>query len=166
MEGGGALINQSIHTMDLLAYFLGRPVLVDAAMANHHLKKKIEVEDMMEAYICFEEGRKACFYATTAYVADVPPLIEISCEHMTIRIEDLDVTYYYKDGRIVKPVIENKVGLGKSYWGCGHRDCIADFYHSIENGSRFALDLAGVRDTISLMLGTYSSARKGQEVLL
>ncbi len=165
-EGGGALINQSIHTMDLLTYFLGHPVLVDAVMANHHLKQTIEVEDMLEAFIRFEKNRKACFYATTAYTADVPPLIEISCEHMTIRIEDLEVTYYYKDGRIVKPAIENIVGLGKSYWGCGHRDCIADFYHSIENGSRFALDLKGVKDTILLMLGAYSSAGTGQEVLL
>ena len=48
-EGGGVLINQSIHTMDLLVRFLGRPRQVEAPIANHHLKGVIEVEDTMEA---------------------------------------------------------------------------------------------------------------------
>ena len=43
-EGGGVLINQSIHTLDLLVQFLGRAKGVEAAMANHHLKGVIEVE--------------------------------------------------------------------------------------------------------------------------
>jgi UDP-N-acetyl-2-amino-2-deoxyglucuronate dehydrogenase len=165
-EGGGALINQSIHTLDLLAYFLGTPVSVDAVMANHHLKGIIEVEDMMEAFIRFKDGINACFYTTTAYFADVPPLIEIACENMTIRMEDLDVTYYYKDGKTEKPVIENRLGLGKSYWGAGHKDCIADFYDSILEKRPFALNLSTLLKTIQLMLGTYESARTGKEILL
>lgn len=72
---------------------------MEAGIQNHHLKGIIEVEDTMEAYIRFADST-ACFYATTAYCDDVPPLIEISCENMTIRIEDLDVTYYYRDGRV------------------------------------------------------------------
>lgn len=47
-EGGGALINQSVHTLDLLAYFLGTPLAVEAGIQNHHLKGIIEVEDTME----------------------------------------------------------------------------------------------------------------------
>ena len=47
-EGGGVLINQSIHTLDLLGQFLGRATQVEASMMNHHLKGVIEVEDMME----------------------------------------------------------------------------------------------------------------------
>ena len=52
-EGGGVLINQSIHTLDLLVRFLGRPRQVEASIANHHLKGVIEVEDTMEAYLNF-----------------------------------------------------------------------------------------------------------------
>lgn len=165
-EGGGALINQSIHTMDLIAYFLGTPQSVDAVMTNHHLKDKVEVEDMMEAFIRFEANRKACFYATTAYVDDVPPIIEISCENRTIRIEDLEVTYYHRDSRVEKLSVERKEGLGKSYWGSGHRDCIEDFYHSIDNNVPFALDLSNMKKTILLMLGTYESAKTSKEIVL
>ena len=52
--------------MDLLGVLLGKPVSVEAQTANHHLPGIIEVEDMMEAYIRYENA-EACFYATTAY---------------------------------------------------------------------------------------------------
>lgn len=165
-EGGGVLINQSVHTMDLMAYFLGTPLSVDAVMANHHLKNVIEVEDTMEAYIRFEGERKACFYATTAYVDNMPPIIEIACEDRAIRIEDLDVTYYYKDGKVERLPIEDKERLGKGYWGSGHKDCIEDFYHSIEKKISFALDLPNIRETILLMLGMYESAKTRQEITI
>lgn len=165
MEGGGALINQSIHTLDLMVHFLGKPVSVDAVMANHHLKDIIDVEDMMEAYIRFEDQKIGCFYATTAYIADVPPLIELSCENVTIRIEDLDVTYYYKDGRQEKPMLDQRENLGKSYWGAGHLDCITDFYRSIEHHKSFSLNLQGIKDTILLLLATYESAESGKEIV-
>lgn len=42
------MINQSVHTLDLLAYFLGTPLAVEAGIQNHHLKGIIEVEDTME----------------------------------------------------------------------------------------------------------------------
>lgn len=90
MEGGGVLINQAVHTLDLLALFMGRPVQVDASMQNHHLKTVIEVEDTMEAYITFENGddtADAIFYATTANCQNSPPLIEVYYENYSIRIE-------------------------------------------------------------------------------
>ncbi|MDO4294461.1 MAG: Gfo/Idh/MocA family oxidoreductase [Eubacteriales bacterium] len=165
-EGGGALINQSIHTLDLLTEFLGRPVRVEADAANHHLKGVIEVEDMLEAFIGYEGGQNAVFYATTAYCDDRPPLIELSCEKATVRIEDLEVTCFWRDGRVEKPALESKKALGKSYWGSGHQDCIADFYRCCETGERFLQDLDGVRNTMTLMFGAYRSAREGREIAL
>ena len=165
-EGGGVLINQSIHTLDLLGQFLGRATQAEASMMNHHLKGVIEVEDMMEAYIRYENAA-ACFYATTAYTEDAPPLIEISCENVVIRIEELDVTLLWRDGRREKPEIDRKKALGKSYWGTGHLDCISDFYRCLRTGERFAQDLDGVRDTVRLMLGAYESAGcAGKEIRL
>ncbi|HJC57999.1 MAG TPA: Gfo/Idh/MocA family oxidoreductase [Candidatus Eisenbergiella intestinipullorum] len=159
-EGGGALINQSIHTMDLLGVFLGKPVSVEAQTSNHHLQGVIEVEDTMEAYIRYENAA-ACFYATTAYTEDAPPLIELSCEHMIIRVEDLDVTLIFPDGSREHPSLGGKQALGKSYWGSGHLDCIADFYRCLKTGERFPQDLEGVADTARLMLAAYGSARNG-----
>ena len=55
-EGGGALINQSIHTLDLLLRYLGLPEQVEASCSNHHLKGIIEVEDTVEAWMAFGDG--------------------------------------------------------------------------------------------------------------
>lgn len=158
-EGGGVLINQSIHTLDLLVYLLGKPLWADAGMSNHHLKGIIEVEDTMEAMVRFAD-KNACFYATTAYCADMPPIIEIACENMTIRIEDPEVTVRWRDGRVEKPQLEAKSPMGKSCWGSGHAGCISAFYHALETGERFEEDWDGVRDTVRLMLAVYESARK------
>ncbi len=164
-EGGGALINQAIHTMDLLVSFMGKPISVEAGAQNHHLKGVIEVEDTLEAYIRFEQGT-ACFYATTAYMTDAPTLIELVCEKMTIRLEEPEVTLFYPDGRKERWQAEKKEVLGKSYWGAGHRDCIEDFYRCIRLGERFPQDLEGIYDTAVLMLGTYESAKSGSVVNL
>lgn len=158
-EGGGVLINQAVHTLDLLSDLLGKPDWIDASLSNHHLKGLIEVEDTLEAYIRFGE-KVACFYATNAYCADVPPLIEISCEKVTVRIEDLDVSYRYSDGTITKPDVERPVPIGKSYWGSGHTACIGDFYKALENNTDFALELPVLENSIRLMLGAYESARE------
>ena len=158
-EGGGVLINQAVHTLDLLSDLLGKPDWIDASLSNHHLKGLIEVEDTLEAYIRFGE-KVACFYATNAYCADVPPLIEISCEKVTVRIEDLDVSYRYPDGTITKPEVERPVPIGKSYWGSGHTACIGDFYKALENNTDFALELPVLENSIRLMLGAYESARE------
>lgn len=164
-EGGGALINQSVHTLDLLHYLVGQPLQsVDAVITNHHLKGIIEVEDMMSAYIRYPEA-VVCFYVTTAYNADSAPLIEINCEHMVIRIEDLNVTCYHKNGETVLLPMEGKRGYGKGYWGAGHEDCIRDFYQCIEQDKPFKLSPVTMEETVLLMLGAYESARQGHEVI-
>ncbi len=166
MEGGGALINQSIHTLDLMHYLINdKAVKVDAVIGNHHLKGIIEVEDMMSAYVTYPEA-VGCFYATTAYSANPAPLIELDCENMTIRIEELNITCFHKNGETEHIQLVGKPGYGKSYWGAGHEDCILDFYDSIKANRRFSLDLDTMESTILLMLGAYESARTGQEIKL
>lgn len=165
LEGGGALINQSVHTLDLLHYLVGEPVQsIDAVIANHHLKGVIEVEDMMSAYIRYPEA-VVCFYATTAYNADPAPIIEINCEQMVIRIEELNITLNHKNKEAEVLSMEGRKGYGKSYWGAGHEDCIRDFYNSIGGKREFALNLDRMEETILLMLGAYESARSHMEIM-
>jgi UDP-N-acetyl-2-amino-2-deoxyglucuronate dehydrogenase len=64
-DGGGALMNQGVHTVDLLLWFMGRPVNIQAQAlrAAHHA---IEVEDTVVATLTFESGAVATLHATTA----------------------------------------------------------------------------------------------------
>lgn len=162
-EGGGALINQSVHTLDLMAYLAGTPLAVEASAGNHHLKNVIEVEDTMEAYIRFEGGAVGCFYATTAYSSNPKPLIELDCEKMTIRMEDPDAAIYYPDGTKEEMELPVVMGYGKSYWGSGHDACIRDFYGCLKEGKEFWLNLRTLDETIRLMLAVYESARGAGE---
>ncbi len=157
-EGGGALINQSIHALDLLLRWLGEPEVVEASMKNHHLQGVSEVEDTVEAFLGFSHGMRACFYATTAYVADSPVLIELVCEKGSIRLEGETVTVVYAQGG--EAVFRLKAGeaTGKSYWGSGHAACIGDFYRSLEEKTPYANDLASVSATLRVMMRMYQSA--------
>lgn len=165
-EGGGVLINQSIHTMDLIQYLMNEsPVSIHAVTTNHHLQGIMEEEDTMSAMIQYPDTR-AIFYATSAYSSNPLPLIELECENMRIRIEGLDVTCYLPDGTEQKLDIPQQKNLGKSYWGAGHRDCIKAYYESLLNHRTCPLNLTEVEPTIQLMLGAYESARTNQTIQL
>ena len=164
-EGGGVLINQSIHTLDLMVRFLGRPQAVEASMANRHLKGVIEVEDTLEAYLEFP-GAAGLFYATTAYCADSPVLLELTCENVTLRMEESEVTCLWKDGQKERISFEQPVAQGKAYWGVSHEVCIADFYEAVDRGLPYQNDIESVKNTAETMLAVYSSAREGRKVAL
>ncbi len=162
-EGGGALINQSIHALDLLLSWLGKPVWTEATMRNHHLKEIVEVEDTLEAYMVFTEGPEpvsASFYATTAYVADAPVFLELVCEYGFVRLEGTSV--WYQKAEDEEPVIWRapKTAIpGKAYWGNGHQACIQDFYDCLESGRAYANDLGSAENTFYTMMDIYDSAR-------
>ena len=156
-EGGGVLINQSVHTLDLLVRFFGAPEKVEAHMANHHLPGVIEVEDTVEAYLVLG-GRPVLFYATTAYTQDAPVLIELHLEGATLRLESDALEIRSKDGT-EKKTFEVPAALGKGYWGTGHTACISDFYNAISEGRPYQNDLASVKDTAETMLRMYEAGR-------
>lgn len=160
-EGGGVLINQSIHTMDLLTYFMGKPTSWESSCHNRHLKGVIEVEDTLEAYIRYGEAT-ALFYATTAYSCDSPVLLELNCENCTIKMEEERVTVLGKDGTRQELQFSQPETIGKAYWGNGHYLCIADYYKSLDEGTKPPIGLPEVTNTVELMLGVYECARKEQ----
>lgn len=157
-EGGGVLINQSIHTLDLLVRLLGPAAAVEAHMANHHLRGTIEVEDTLEAYMLLG-GKPVIFYATTAYAADAPVLLEVQLEKATLRLEG--ATLEIRQGaQTERRAYQGPEALGKGYWGNGHQACIADFYDSLAQKRPFANDLASVRATVDAMLAIYAQGVK------
>lgn len=163
-EGGGVLINQSIHTLDLLLHFLGKPERVAATMANHHLRDCIQVEDTMEAWMAFSEGKRACFYASNGYVADAPVIIELQGEKGRITMNGSEVTLWTPEKGSMHFICEKKSGIGKGYWGCGHEACIKDFYDCLEKGREFGVNLKSAENTFDTMMGIYEMTGIKQSV--
>lgn len=153
-EGGGVLINQAIHTLDLIIGFLGLPDQAEAAMRNHHLRDTIEVEDTAEIYLR-KDDVPALLYASNAYSQDAPVIIELHFEQAVIRLEGDLMTVIQDGGKREIPCVTDPV-LGRSYWGAGHIACIMDFYQSIEAGTPYRNDPASCDATMQTLLKLYS----------
>lgn len=139
MEGGGVLINQAIHTLDLLQWFMGDVDWVKASIDTRLLNDCIEVEDTADVTIRFKTGAYGSFYATNNYTLDSPPLLEFHCEKAVIRLED-NITITYTDNR--KEIITNlEENTGeKTYWGLSHEKLIREFYKNLSEKKQFFLD--------------------------
>lgn len=157
-EGGGALINQAIHTLDLLLRYMGRPEQLKASVSNHHLQGVTEVEDTVEAWMSFEGGKRACFYASNGYAADAPVILEIQGEKGRIMICDNEVSLWTAEKGSEHMLCEEKRGYGKDYWGSGHLACIRDFYEAIEQRRAPRIGLKDAEITFDTMMRIYENA--------
>lgn len=164
-EGGGVLINQSIHTLDLITYMLGMPSRVSATSANYHLKGVIDVEDSISAFLEFGDAT-AIFFATTAHCKDAPILLEFACEKATIRIEGNTLRVARADGKTEFADYSTTSSGGKACWGSSHGKLISEFYSRLESGEQFPVDLDSVKESFYAMTAIYDSAKYGKTIEL
>lgn len=162
-EGGGVLINQTLHTLDLLQWFGGAVSSVKGSVTTDALDDIIEVEDTAHACIDFKGGTRALFYGTNAYGTDSPVELEIVFEKGTLS-QRRDTLYLWKDGvetRLCEPP-QTSTG-GKSYWGTSHRKLIADFYRHVREDRPFWIDAEEGIKTLKIIddLYNYTRSRKG-----
>ncbi len=129
-EGGGVLMNQSIHTLDLLYYFGGKVKDVQGSVALRKNRDIIEVEDTAEATIWFENGVTAIFYATNCHIGTNPAEIEFVFEKGRLLISN-DILYENTDGHIREMTENTGISSGKSVWGSGHIAMIGNFYKAL-----------------------------------
>ncbi|MCR5279883.1 MAG: Gfo/Idh/MocA family oxidoreductase [Lachnospiraceae bacterium] len=154
-SGGGALINQSIHTLDLVLRYLGEPVSVKASLSNHHLPGWIEVEDTVDAVMEFKGGARACFYASNGYSCDAPVIIEIQGDKGRLTINANTVLLNTESGDELLTT-KGLPGFVKDYWGRGHQACIEDFYDCLITGREFPVNLASAENSFKTMMEIYS----------
>lgn len=159
-EGGGVMINQAIHTLDLMLWLCGAPEKLTAMTANYHLKNIIDVEDTASAYITFKSGAKGMFYATTAHYTDSPISLEVVCENMTLKLVDDDL---FIDGKKQELYDTATSSDGKGYWGVGHMMLFNDFYRRLENNEDMPIGVEEAAKALKVLLAMYES--KGNEIL-
>lgn len=155
-EGGGVLINQAVHTLDLMIYFAGEAESISASMQNHSLTDIIEVEDTVNAYIRFRNRAVGIFYATNAYSENSDIQLELD-------FENAKAAYVYGRLYINGEMVcsDDKSFSGKKYWGNGHLSILQNLY---ANNSSFCL--ADIKNTMDAMFAMYESAEKGCPVIL
>lgn len=158
-EGGGVVINQSIHTIDLLQWFADSDVRsVYGSVSQKRLQGKVETEDTADALIRFENGVDALFFGTLCYTENSPVFLEIACENGKITLYD-DLTVY-RNGQDKETITLAPPEKGKkSYWGSGHAALIADFYDAIQSGSPFAVSGESGAKAVKIVDSLYHNAR-------
>ena len=180
-EGGSLMINQALHTLDLLLWLAGPADTVIGHIFNDHLPGVIETEDTATAHFQLQNGATAVFYATTAFPNSMDPLLDIICEQAMIRIEGSDrITVFDRQGNLLPgfsqrvkteedPTAELAARLlppDKAYWGKSHAILIADFYRHLSAGQPFALDLIEGSRALETLLAWYASSQQGHVVKL
>ena len=155
-EGGGVLINQAIHTLDLIGYLGGGFESVKASSCNYSLENVIEVEDTVDARFVMKNGSIACFYATNSFPFDTPVQIDMYFEKKT---------YSYTNGKLFcdnKVIAENDANhIGKTCYGTGH----IKLFDSVYNGVGDCVLLKDVENTMYGMFALYESAKNnGKEI--
>ena len=156
-EGGGVLINQALHTLDLLQYFVGMPSAVSATVSNFTLQEEIEAEDTA-SLICYGERSNFTFFATNGGSIDQPVEIEIYTEKERIRI--LSDGVLIGERFISFRSLEQE--LGKHCYGSGHKALIRDFYDCLESSKKFQIDAEEAAKVVKIVLSAYES--KGRKI--
>lgn len=156
-EGGGVLINQSIHTLDLMYYLVGEVDFVKGHAATFENYDIIEVEDTATAFIKFKNGASGIFYATNCNVVDSPIELELYFEKGSLLIKN-DTLYKCVDGNMTE-VCKNETLLnGKPYWGNGHLRMIGAFYKSLLGENTYYCDIKDSVQVLEMIAGIYKNS--------
>lgn len=169
MEGGGVVVNQAVHTLDLMCWFAGQKATkVNASIATRRLD--IEVEDSAEGLIHFDGNIDCCFQFTNCNSYDAPVEIEMHCEKGKARLIGDRATIVFDDGRELTaandPNETIEYGEMKNYWGVSHVKQISDFYRSLEEGKSPYIDGNAALPTTKVMCAILQSGRTGRSITI
>jgi len=152
-EGGGVLINQSLHTLDLMQWFCGMPESLSATVSNMTLKDAIEVEDTATLLCTGKDGGSFNFYASIGATYDCPVEITLRADRKWIKI----MPNYTVIGDEIVNYKDKFPTHGKGCYGSGHEALIADWYDCLESGRHFAIDGEEGSKVVKLILAAYRS---------
>lgn len=166
-EGGGVLIDQAIHSLDLVQWLVGSDVDWIHGHYDRRVRKTIEVEDIAEAIIRFKNGCMYSLYACNYYVTNEPIEIQIYGEKgkLTLIGSTLKVELEGKEREMMVPSSESNLP-GKSYWGNNHQRQLRDYYTSLLEDKPLFIDGREGRKALAMVLGVYRSSREGGPVYL
>jgi UDP-N-acetyl-2-amino-2-deoxyglucuronate dehydrogenase len=166
LDGGGALMNQGIHLLDLLVWYMGDATAVQASAAT--LAHAIEVEDCITASLQFANGALGAVTATTAAAPGFPHRVEIYGDQGGVQIEGEEIVRWEVPG--VEPRTKNQepaktpiaAGAGASPTGIGavgHTRLLGDFVTAVREGRTPLIPGEEGRRALALALAIYESAR-------
>lgn len=170
LDGGGAMMNQSIHMVDMLQYVMGPIDSLHAYIAT--LGHSIEAEDTATAILRFKNKALGSIYGSTASFPGQPRRIEITGTKGTAILEDNNIKAWQfaaetkDDERIRAQYKTNESGGGAADPSAIpfelHAKNIAAFISSVETGQPFEIDGNEARKAVEIVLAMYTSAKENR----
>jgi predicted dehydrogenase len=172
LDGGGALMNQSIHMIDLLQYLMGPVISLNAYTAT--LAHSIEVEDTATAILQFKNNALGVIYGTTASFPGQFRRLEITGTKGTVIL----VENSFKVWQFANELKEDREVLkkfGKIEGGGGvsdpaaipfepHAKNIAAFITAIDKKQSFEIEGSEARKSVEIILAIYESAKTNRTI--
>lgn len=137
-EGGGCIINQAIHTLDLLDYLSGGIHALSAMDAKLRDTDDYEVEDTAMVQFQFKNGGEAVGFCTNCYPLSKQCTVELHLESAFLVVKQSGLLIQTSQGEEWHPC-ETAQGE-KSEWGLSHGKLIDSFHRSILDGTPFICD--------------------------
>lgn len=164
-EGGGVIIDQAIHSLDLANWFIGDEIAeVQASIANRG-HKIMEVDDTGEGFIRYKNGATLSFWAMNNYGCDDPIEIRLCCEKGKVVMSYDDARIELNDGTVIS-ITQQPDGIhyegGKDYWGFRHIRQIEDYYNAVEEKREPFISGKEALKIQKLICAIYESAKSGK----
>jgi UDP-N-acetyl-2-amino-2-deoxyglucuronate dehydrogenase len=177
LDGGGAVMNQTVHTINLMITTLGTPVEV-FAYTGCLAHERIEVEDTAVAVVKFASGALGMIHGTTAAYPGLDASLRIFGSKGSAVITDDELVFFHANVGdapeigMQAPIAENQVTdadtlqPGDRGLGLGHRRQLADFIDAVSTGRAPRVGTAEARTAVSVILAMYESAASGRPIKL
>jgi UDP-N-acetyl-2-amino-2-deoxyglucuronate dehydrogenase len=176
LDGGGALMNQAIHNVDLLLWMMG-PVTHISGLTAMLAHERIEVEDTAVACLRFKSGALGVIQATTSVWPGLPKTIGVHGDRGTVVIEQDDLLRWEfnpasPEDQAIRDRFAQKTGAsgGSSNPAAishvGHTRQLTDFIDAIKTGRAPLVDGREGRRAVEAILGIYESNATGRLVTL
>lgn len=162
--GGGVMLSQAIHLLDLMTWFCGTPAAVRGTVGNL-VHSDIEVEDTAMAQIEFPDGVTGIFYGSVGYSRDADVELELDCGQTVYRICDKKLWRISAAGQELLAE-DTPIHSGKAYYGSGHREAIHRFYQAVRTGSRDYITLQDAAACMKLIDGITASSRQAAKIFI
>lgn len=176
LDGGGSLMNQSIHNVDLLLWMMG-PVTHINGFTDMLAHQRIEVEDTAVACLRFKSGALGVIQATTSVWPGWPKTVAIHGDKGSAVIEQDDLVRWQfnpegPEDNAIRARFAQKTGASggasdpSAISHVGHARQLADFVQAIQTGRAPLVDGREGRRAVEVIVGVYEANRTGRLVEL
>lgn len=165
-DGGGVLISQAIHSLDLMLEICGSVNEVRALAATSALHK-MEAEDFVAAGLQFAAGMPGALIAATTAFPGAAEIIALDCEKATAELQSEQLTLYWKDGKLEHFGAEAGSGGGAdpmAFSHAGHRALIEDFIDAWRENRPFGPSGRAALSVQGLIEALIASSGQGRAV--